>query len=334
MLSKITATSPLRSVPLDDIKFNLNNYLASKGLGPLADHEWSGVLTGSHPPTPKTPIKKEPSDDVTPTGSPVVREVFTPKNWRAARYGPKMVPGSTFKDRAYEFLKRMVEDSLDVDSEEYALLKEHQADLKAQLKEDITTAEKDGDHEFLERHFIIDIVERDVKLARREAEYKRKKGWLEIQRTLRSKTQSILFKGIGENRNRLNGGHCYAMFTSDGGNLLGKSPTHASRNDEFHKALDDAFLNSTTRKGFIRRARNIALRFIHPGDQALTKIAPKNLLFGKTLFTDDDAHLLAAKKKLEEGHAAREKMFEGWEAALESGSESEGGLDDVEDAKL
>lgn len=326
LLLKIVSAQFDAFVSFQALKSSVDEMLAKKGQLPLTDVDWNLILDRTlekqSPPVtlPQTPIKQE---------IPAQIEVFTPKKWRT-RYSDKGLPGSTIRDRAYEFMKRAIEATRAGNPTEYDLLVTRQSDLKDQLKADIMTKEKDGDHEFLERKFVVEAMVRDRSLIERTGNYSRDKSWLEIQRTLRSKTQTILFKGEGAQRDRLDGGHRYAMFSSGANEVLGlMTDKKVTRNHGFHVELDKAFEKSTTRKGFIRRVRNIARKFIHPGNVSLTPIKPPNLIFGKTLSTDNPAHLQDAKQKLSSAYTVREAMFQKWEDDLHSGSDSDGGLEDL-----
>jgi hypothetical protein len=319
VLLKTVAVQPLSPI-FEQIKHHVNQTLTGKGQNILTEEEWADIFQkmATPPSEPTTPVKQP--------APPSAQPLFSPKKWRNDHYAAKgTVPGKTIKDRTYEFLKQLVEQKSKGNSTTYDVLMSQKDDLKPQLKDDLMTAEKDGDHEYLERHFVTEIIERDVALAQKRGYYPRKKGWLAIQEDLRSPTQSILFKGYGAERNRINGGHRFAVYDTGANELLGSVPGKKHTcNHEFHTKLDEAFTNSHTRKGFIRRARQVALDFIHPGDEPLVPIAPRHLLFGKTLYTDNPEHLGEVQERLRVGYGYREGMFSRWEEELGSGSESEG----------
>ena len=107
-----------------------------------------------------------------------------------------------------------------------------------------------GNHEWLERHLIIEVLKRSAGMVRGVEAESSGHDWLYIQAILRSPIKYILFKNED---NTIESGHI-ASLKED----LDKNTFYTDYQcPAFHKLLATAFYESNTIEGFLKRIRNI-----------------------------------------------------------------------------
>lgn len=170
-------------------------------------------------------------------------------------------------------------------------LKENKKWLAGRLLDDPTQADDEewgsGMHEWLERCLIVDVLKRSagmVEGVEDQVELEDNLGsidWLYIQAFIRSPTKYIFFRNDE-----------YAIETGHPGAVkpdLSKSGFASKGSSGFHRGLENAFYESDTIEGFLKRIRNIFKLELYSGKKYIESSPNKKYLVDGTCTQNEGA---------------------------------------------